>query len=109
MLEACCIFPFTTFNVWFFCAYETSTVEITSDGANWSWLCWLILGYYITIFSYLHLKDFDQDEKEDFKIKPDDNLIVAGHVDQDFSTLEISGDYGSIFTPNTMQFRYHIV
>jgi len=34
--------------------------------------------------------DFDEDEKEDFKIKPDDNLIVAGHVDQDFSTLEIS-------------------
>lgn len=34
--------------------------------------------------------DFEEDEKEDFKIKPDDNLIVAGHVDQDFSTLEIS-------------------
>ncbi|KAJ7379071.1 rRNA-processing protein [Desmophyllum pertusum] len=34
--------------------------------------------------------DKDEDETEDFNIKPDDNLIVAGHVDQDFSTLEIS-------------------
>ena len=39
------------------------------------------------------MKDLEEDEKEDFNIKPDDNLIVAGHVDQDFSTLEISGDY----------------
>ncbi|PFX28293.1 Periodic tryptophan protein 1-like [Stylophora pistillata] len=34
--------------------------------------------------------DQDEDEEEDFKIKPDDNLLVAGHVDEDFSSLEIS-------------------
>jgi len=37
------------------------------------------------------VKDDDKEE-EDFNIKPDDNLIVVGHVDQDFSTLEISGE-----------------
>jgi len=40
---------------------------------------------------YVTLKNPDDDkEEEDFNIKPDDNLIVVGHVDQDFSTLEIS-------------------
>lgn len=34
--------------------------------------------------------DNDSDEEEDFHIKPDDNLIVTGHVDEDFSALEIS-------------------
>ncbi|XP_068710314.1 periodic tryptophan protein 1 homolog [Montipora foliosa] len=32
----------------------------------------------------------EKDEEENFIIKPNDNLVVAGHVDQDFSTLEIS-------------------
>ena len=40
----------------------------------------------------MNIKDDDNEEKEDFSIKPDDNLIVAGHVDQDFSNLEISGE-----------------
>lgn len=40
----------------------------------------------------MNIKDDDNKEKEDFNIKPDDNLIVAGHVDQDFSNLEISGE-----------------
>lgn len=41
---------------------------------------------------YITLKNMDarNEDEEDFNIKPDDNLIVAGHVDQDFSTLEIS-------------------
>ena len=39
----------------------------------------------------MYIKDDDNEEKEDFNIKSDDNLIVAGHVDQDFSNLEISG------------------
>lgn len=34
--------------------------------------------------------DRDEDEEEDFNIKPDDNLLVAGHVDEDLSSLEIS-------------------
>ena len=40
----------------------------------------------------MHSKDRDEDEEEDFNIKPDDNLLVAGHVDEDLSSLEISGD-----------------
>ena len=39
----------------------------------------------------LLFQDDDSDEEEDFHIKPDDNLIVTGHVDEDFSALEISG------------------
>ena len=39
----------------------------------------------------LLFQDNDSDEEEDFHIKPDDNLIVTGHVDEDFSALEISG------------------
>lgn len=39
-----------------------------------------------------YVQDDEEEEEEDFKIKPGDNLIVAGHVDQDFSTLEISGE-----------------
>ena len=50
----------------------------------------------------LYFKDKDEDETEDFNIKPDDNLIVAGHVDQDFSTLEISGDHDTRYTTNTL-------
>ena len=39
----------------------------------------------------LLFQDNDSDEEEDFHIKPEDNLIVTGHVDEDFSALEISG------------------
>lgn len=47
----------------------------------------------INAFASFHLlfQDNDSDEEEDFHIKPDDNLIVTGHVDEDFSALEISG------------------
>ena len=39
----------------------------------------------------LLFQDSDSGEEEDFHIKPEDNLIVTGHVDEDFSALEISG------------------
>ena len=50
--------------------------------------------FFIKVFNnfILHSKDRDEDEEEDFNIKPDDNLLVAGHVDEDLSSLEISGD-----------------
>lgn len=47
---------------------------------------------FLITLSLLHSKDRDEDEEEDFNIKPDDNLLVAGHVDEDLSSLEISGD-----------------
>lgn len=55
------------------------------------------------------MKDLEEDEKEDFNIKPDDNLIVAGHVDQDFSTLEISGDYDLKSAPDMLNYIEHYV
>ena len=52
----------------------------------------------------LLFQDNDSDEEEDFHIKPDDNLIVTGHVDEDFSALEISGvtQVGYIYTDITL-------
>lgn len=41
---------------------------------------------------YITLEGSDDDsEKDDDIIKPDDNLIVVGHVEGDVSTLEIYG------------------
>ena len=45
-------------------------------------------------FSLFVLQD---EEKEDFIIKPDDNLIVVGHVDEDYSNLEIYGELKLFF------------
>ena len=54
-------------------------------------------------FGFL-FQDNDSDEEEDFHIKTDDNLIVTGHVDEDFSALEISGvtQVGYIYTDITL-------
>lgn len=38
-----------------------------------------------------NFSDSDDSEKEDEKLKSDDNLILAGRVDGDASTLEIYG------------------
>ncbi|KAG8226415.1 hypothetical protein J437_LFUL012511 [Ladona fulva] len=46
---------------------------------------------------YVTLKDDDDDsEKDNFQIKPTDNLLVVGHVDQDASLLEVHGNLVAI-------------
>lgn len=37
--------------------------------------------------------DDNDSEKEDDIIKPDDNLVLLGHVDGDASILEVYGNY----------------
>lgn len=37
--------------------------------------------------------DGDESDEEDFIIKPTDNLLLAGHVEGDASTLEVYGIY----------------
>lgn len=50
------------------------------------------VAYYASIEDdpYVTLKPDEAEDRDNFLIKPNDNLIVAGHVDQDFSILEIS-------------------
>lgn len=38
---------------------------------------------------YVNLKSMNEEDKEDFQIKPDDNLFVVGKMEEDHSCLEI--------------------
>lgn len=52
-----------------------------------------------------HFSD-SESEKEDDLIKPDDNLIVVGHVEGDASVLEI---YGKLFNYCHSNFVSHVL
>ena len=46
------------------------------------------LMHFVSFFS----QDEDEYEKEDFTIKPTDNLVVLGKVHEDYGNLEIHGN-----------------
>lgn len=72
--------------------------------ANWWIVDFLVMSIFITglddiatvgedsatTSSYaLDLNDNSDSEKEDEVIRPDDNLLLVGHVDNDFNSLEV--------------------
>ena len=50
------------------------------------------------MISFLSFWKVDNEEEEDLAIKQDDNLLVVGHIDDEFSTLEVYGE--KIYTVN---------
>ena len=47
--------------------------------------------YVLLDLLFFVLQDDDQYEKEDFSIRPTDNLLVVGKVHEDYANLEIHG------------------
>ncbi len=59
---------------------------------------------YLLVFFSLHKYDYIQGEDsdaDDFFIRPDDNLVVAAHIEDDTSSLEV---YGEFYTRTKFQF-----